>query len=77
MKKHLLKTEFGSLCGLEAEEAFIYLGIPYALADRFYYAWPVDTWKEELDATEFGPACPQFRQFFPQLDKSVAILVES
>ncbi|MBQ4473405.1 MAG: carboxylesterase family protein [Lachnospiraceae bacterium] len=68
MKKHLLKTEFGSLCGLEAEEAFIYLGIPYARADRFYYAWPVDTWKEELDATEFGPACPQFRQFFPQLD---------
>ena len=36
MKKHLLKTEFGSLCGLEAEEAFIYLGIPNARADRFY-----------------------------------------
>lgn len=64
----MLKTSLGELAGLESEDCYEYLGVPFAQAGRFSYAEPVDSWKGELDATEFGPACPQYRQYYPQLD---------
>ena len=67
-RKHLLRTPFGAVAGLERENCYEYLGIPYAHAERFAYAVSADSWEGELDATEFGPSCPQFRQYFPQLD---------
>ncbi|MEM9863278.1 MAG: carboxylesterase family protein [Myxococcota bacterium] len=40
-----------------------YLGIPFALpptgARRFAAPQPVEPWADRVDATEFGPACPQ------------------
>ena len=39
----------------------MFLGLPYARAGRFAYAAPLDRWEGVLDATRFGPGCPQNR----------------
>ena len=64
----LLETLCGKVRGIENEHYRCFLGVPYARAGRFEYAKEVDHWDDELDATAFGPACPQYRQFFPHLD---------
>ena len=58
----------GRFLGNEREDCLEYLGIPYAKADRFAYAKEIETYPDKVDATKFGPACPQYRQFFPHLD---------
>lgn len=63
-----LKTSCGSVRGFETDDYIAFLGIPYAKAKRFEYAEEVTSWDGVLDATKFGPACPQYRQFFPHLD---------
>ena len=54
--------------GNEREECNEFLGIRYAKAERFRYAEEIQEYKEEVDATKYGAACPQYRQFFPHLD---------
>ncbi len=54
--------------GNERQDCLEFLGIPYAKAKRFSYGELVEGWEGELNATEFGPACPQYREFFPHLD---------
>ena len=66
--RHVLETPFGALAGLECEDGYAYLGVRYARAERFCYAVPVETWESTLDAAAFGALCPQYRQYFPQLD---------
>ena len=67
--KHILfDTPLGTLRGNEGDGYREFLGIPYAKAARFRYAVPVDRFEGTLDATAFGNACPQYRQYFPQLD---------
>ncbi len=39
----------------------MFLGLPYAHAERFAYAVPAGPWDGVLDATAFGPGCPQNR----------------
>lgn len=63
-----LTTSCGNICGIEREDYFAFLGVPYATAKRFDYAKEIEKWDGDLDATNFGPACPQYRQFFPHLD---------
>ena len=58
----------GRFLGNEREDCLEYLGIPYAKADRFAYAKEIEAYPDQVDATKFGPACPQYRQFFPHLD---------
>ncbi len=65
------ETSLGTVLGNETPDCFEYLGIPYARADRFAYAVPVDRWADELDATRHGNACPQYRMYFPQLENPV------
>lgn len=68
-KKHIsLNTSLGTVKGNETEGCREFLGIPYAKAERFRYSIPVDHFEDVLDATAFGNACPQYRQYFPQLD---------
>ncbi|MCR5079421.1 MAG: carboxylesterase family protein [Bacilli bacterium] len=67
MEKGILKTPIGEFKGNERENCFEYLGIPYAKAKRFEYAEEINGY-DKVDATKFGPACPQYRQFFPHLD---------
>lgn len=61
MENLLLKTEFGTLKGLTDDRCRRFLGVPFARAERFQYAVPVDIWDDVLDATKPGPACPQNR----------------
>lgn len=38
----------------------MFLGVPYAeVSERFSPATPVQPWEGALDATSFGPSCPQ------------------
>ncbi len=64
----ILKALCGSVRGRLADGVREFLGIPYAKTVRFAYAEPVDAWEETLDGTRFGAACPQYRQYFPQLE---------
>lgn len=65
------KTSLGTLIGRETEDGYEFLGIPYARAERFGYAKPVNGWEGEFDAASFGAACPQYRMYFPQLENPV------
>ena len=60
-KEVLLHTGCGDLRGVEDERCRAFLGVPFAKAERFAYARSVEHWEGELDATRFGPACPQNR----------------
>ena len=60
-KEVLLHTGCGDLRGVEDERCRAFLGVPFAKAERFAYAERVEHWEGELDATRFGPACPQNR----------------
>ncbi len=61
-------TSLGTVRGRQTAGVREYLGIPFAKAARFSYAEPVESWEKTLDATQFGPACPQYRAWFPHLD---------
>ncbi|MCR5795161.1 MAG: carboxylesterase family protein [Solobacterium sp.] len=54
--------------GIETEGCRQFLGIPYARAGRFRYAQMIEEYENAIDASSFGSSCPQYRQFFPQLD---------
>lgn len=58
----------GTLIGKETEYGFAYLGIPYARAKRFGYAEEIPYGEEKQETVAFGPACPQYRMYFPQLE---------
>ena len=64
----ICETGCGTVRGNLREECKEFLGIRYAKAGRFEYAEPVDRWEGILDATAFGPACKQYREYFPHLD---------
>lgn len=64
----VLETACGKLRGMENERCRAFLGVPYARAERFAYAEPVRRWEGELDATRFGPACPQNRAVHEHLE---------
>lgn len=60
-KEILWESGCGALRGLEDGRCRRFLGVPFAKAARFAYAQPVDRWDGALDATRFGPSCPQNR----------------
>ena len=63
-----LQTACGALRGVDTGRCAMYLGVPFAKAERFSYAVPVDSWEGELDATHFGPGCPQNRAVYEHLE---------
>ena len=71
-----LHTGLGEIQGTAEDGVLKFLGVPFAKAGRFEYAQLADNWKDlgtrledgALDASEFGPACPQCRQFDLHLD---------
>lgn len=67
--KHIeLETSLGTVAGNCTAEYREFLGVPYARAERFRYAVPVDRFEGKLHAVSYGSACPQYRMYFPQLD---------
>ena len=64
----LLQTACGALRGLDAGRCAAFLGVPFARAERFAYAALTERWEGELDATRFGPGCPQNRAVYEHLE---------
>ena len=62
------ETSCGPVRGNERKNCLEFLGVPYAHAERFTYAAPTENWEGELDATHFGPACPQNRGWHEHLE---------
>lgn len=67
MEKIIYKTSIGTFIGNKYDNAYEFLGIPYAKANRFEYCERIDEYGE-FDATEVGNSCPQFRGYHPHLD---------
>ena len=67
-KEILWESGCGRLRGLENERCRMFLGLPFAHAGRFEYAGPADSWEGELDATRYGPGCPQNRAWHEHLE---------
>ena len=63
-----LQTACGALRGVDTGRCAMYLGVPFARAERFSYAEPMEHWDGELDATRFGPGCPQNRAVYEHLE---------
>ena len=49
----------GRLTGLNQNGIFRFAGIPYGWAQRWRLPQPAEPWQGHLDATRFGPVCPQ------------------
>ena len=67
-KSILLDMSCGVLRGTETERCRRFMGVPFAAAERFQYAAPVECWDGVLDATKPGPACPQNRAVHEHLE---------
>jgi para-nitrobenzyl esterase len=67
MEKTALKTSIGTFIGNQDENACEFLGIPYARAGRFEYSERIDLYEDIFDATRMGNACPQYRQYYQNL----------
>ena len=52
-------SALGPLAGMARDGVEVYLGIPYATADRFAPPVAADGWDDVRDATAFGPIAPQ------------------
>jgi para-nitrobenzyl esterase len=59
----VVRTTSGPVVGTVEDGLEVFRGIPYAMPPVGERRWlppaPVNPWSEVLDATEFGPACPQ------------------
>ena len=63
-----MNMPLGAIQGLDNGRCFEFRGVPFAKAGRFEYAQPVDRWDDTLDATVFGPGCPQNRAVHEHLE---------
>lgn len=63
-----LQSALGMLRGLDNGRCLELRGVPYARAKRFAYARPVEGWEGLLEATRFGPGCPQNRAVHQHLE---------
>ena len=68
MEDIILKTSIGTFIGKQHEDTYEFLGIPYAKAGRFEYSTLINSYIDITDATKMGKACPQYRQYYPNLD---------
>lgn len=73
MEQILRQTPLGEIRGLDNGTCLEFRGVPFAKAGRFEYAEPVDRWDGVLDATIFGPGCPQNRAVHEHLEDPVRL----
>lgn len=72
-KSITISTSLGQITGLKKDDHIQFLGVPYASASRFSYASIISSWSSiagdsPLDATKYGPACPQKRCWYAHLE---------
>ena len=63
----------GEIRGLDNGTCLEFRGVPFGRAGRFEYAEPVEQWNGVLDATAFGPGCPQNRAVHEHLEDPVRL----
>ena len=68
MEKITLKTSMCTFTGIRHENAYEFLAVPYGRAGRFEYCELINSYGEIFDATKMGYACPQYRQYYPNLE---------
>jgi len=68
MKKITLRTSTGTFLGNEYESVYEFLAIPFARSRRFEYSEMISSYDDVCDATKMGNACPQYRQYCPNLE---------
>ena len=73
MEQILRKMPLGEIRGLDNGTCLEFRGVPFGRAGRFEYAEPVDRWDGVLDATAFGPGCPQNRAVHEHLEAPVRL----
>lgn len=62
------KQKLVPLKGNEYEDAYAFLGIPYAKAKRFEYCEIINHYDDIFDTTRMGNVCPQIRNYYPHLE---------
>ena len=67
-KNVFLDSSLGKIKGFEKDNSYVFLGIPYAKADRFEYATEINNLGKEFDGTKFGDACIQKRCYYEHLE---------
>ena len=70
METKIIKTSMGDIRCREYENRLEYRGIRYANAGRWQYPQAIEQWDGVLDATEYGPCCPQERGFTDDAETS-------
>lgn len=73
MEQILWQTPLGEIRGLDNGTCLEFRGVPFGRAERFEYAEPVEQWDGVLDATAFGPGCPQNRAVHEHLEDPVRL----
>ena len=73
MEQILRKMPLGEIRGLDNGTCLEFRGVPFGRAGRFEYAEPVEQWNGVLDATAFGPGCPQNRAVHEHLEDPVRL----
>ena len=68
-----VRTSLGDVRGLDNGRCREFRGIPFAKAGRFEYAQPLAGWESPLEATTFGPGCPQNRAVHEHLEDPVRL----
>jgi para-nitrobenzyl esterase len=67
----IARTQYGDVKGARTDGVTVFKGIPYgastAGAARFRPPAPPKPWRETLDATAFGPMCPQLTAPLPPI----------
>ncbi len=62
-----LETSLGTIEGIEKENSYAFLGLPYGKAGRFEYAEEVSSWGD-IEAKKHGDACIQKRCYYEHLE---------
>ena len=55
----VVSTDKGKVAGYILDGVTVYKGIPYARAERFMPAEPVEKWEGIRSCRQYGPVCPQ------------------
>src|SRR6185437_8110153 len=67
----VVQVQGGKLRGFRDGKTTVFLGIPYAEAERFELPKPVQPWEDIKSAQTWGPVCPIVNPTRPGVDEFV------